>query len=58
MTLVERIDEIDKMLFDAGVLVLSAKTNQGRMAADHKITEARVKLDILRSRLPMSAWAH
>jgi hypothetical protein len=50
MTMTERIDEIDRMLFDAGVLVLSAKTNAARTAADHKITEARVQLDKLRSR--------
>lgn len=55
---IERIDEIDQALFDAGVLVLSAKTSAQRTAADHKITEARVKLQMLRSRMPMSAWAH
>ena len=51
MTLIERIDQIDKLLFDAGVLVLSAKTNAARSGADHKIIEARVQLDKLRSRL-------
>lgn len=55
---IERIDEIDQALFDAGVLVLSAKTSAQRTAADRKITEARVKLQMLRSRMPMSAWAH
>lgn len=50
MMLTERIDEIDRTLFDAGVLVLSATTNAARKAADQKITEARVQLDKLRSR--------
>lgn len=50
-TLRERADEIDTMLFDAGVLVLSAKTNAARTEADHKITEARVRLEQLRWRL-------
>lgn len=40
MTLCERIDKIDKLLFDAGVLVLAAKTNAARTLADHKIIEA------------------
>ncbi|SKU53953.1 Uncharacterised protein [Mycobacteroides abscessus subsp. bolletii] len=46
----DRIDKIDQMLFDASVLVLSAKTFAQRRAADHKITDARVELDKLRSR--------
>lgn len=48
----ERIDEIDQILFDAGVLVLSAKDGRGRTAADLKVTEARVRLQQLRDRLP------
>ncbi len=51
MTLVERIDEIDKMLFDAGILVLNATTKQLRKEADTKIIDARVQLDKLRSRV-------
>ncbi|SKY04396.1 Uncharacterised protein [Mycobacteroides abscessus subsp. massiliense] len=46
----DRIDKIDQMLFDAGVLVLSAKTFTQRRAAELKITAARIDLDILRSR--------
>lgn len=51
MTVWDCIEEIDKMLFDAGVLVLSAKTNASRQAADRKIMEARVRLESLRPRL-------
>ena len=47
MTLAERIDEIDKMLFEAGVLVLSGR----KQDADRKITDARVQLDKLRARV-------
>lgn len=47
----ERIEEVDRMLFDAGVLVLEAKTNAARAAADRKITDARVKLERLRANL-------
>lgn len=46
----DRIDLIDQMLFDAGVMVLSAKTGAQRKAADRKIMDARVELDKLRSR--------
>lgn len=46
----DHIDKIDQMLFDASVLVLSAKTVAQRRAADHKITAARVELEKLRSR--------
>lgn len=45
----DRIEEIDQLLFDAGVLVLSAKSNAARKAADDKIMEARVRLRQLRS---------
>ncbi|WP_207558343.1 hypothetical protein, partial [Mycobacteroides abscessus] len=41
----DRIDKIDQMLFDAGVMVLSAKTGAQRKAADRKIMDARVELD-------------
>lgn len=51
MTLCERIDKIDRMLFDASVLVLNATTNTKRLAADHKITDARIELEKLRSRV-------
>lgn len=50
-TLRERIEEIDKVLFDAGCLVLRATTSKDRTLADDKITEARVRLEMLRSRL-------
>ncbi|SKD59528.1 Uncharacterised protein [Mycobacteroides abscessus subsp. massiliense] len=46
----DRIDKIDQMLFDAGVMVLSAKTGAQRKAADRKIMDARVELMRLRSR--------
>ncbi|WP_157931641.1 hypothetical protein [Mycobacteroides abscessus] len=46
----DRIDKIDRMLFDAGVLVISAKTGAQRRAADNKIMDARAELDKLRSR--------
>lgn len=48
--LTDRIDKIDRMLFDAGVLVLGAKTNAARAAADSMITDIRIELDKLRSR--------
>lgn len=50
MTPKERIDHIDKLLFDASVLVLSATTAEKRTAADKKITDARIELDKLLSR--------
>jgi hypothetical protein len=46
----ERIDKIDRMLFDAGIAVLDATTKQARKDADRKIIDARVELDKLRSR--------
>lgn len=46
----DRIDKIDQMLFDAGVMVLSAKTVAQRRAADDAILDARVELMRLRSR--------
>lgn len=49
MTLTERIDHIDKMLFDAGILVLNATTKQLRKEADRKIIDARIELRKLRS---------
>lgn len=39
------------MLFDAGMMVLGAKTVAQRKAADAKIIEVRVQLDKLRSRV-------
>jgi len=47
----ERIEEIDRMLFDAGVLTLGATTKQLRKEADSKIMDARVKLEQLRKQL-------
>lgn len=44
-----RLDEIDQMLFDAGILVLNATTKQLRKEADSKIMDARVKLSQLRA---------
>lgn len=49
MTLREQIDEIDQLLFDAGVLVFAAKCNRDRKDADRKIMDARVKLQRLRA---------
>ncbi|SHQ62414.1 Uncharacterised protein [Mycobacteroides abscessus subsp. bolletii] len=46
----DRIDKIDRMLFDASVLVFSAKTDAQRRAAVNEIMDARVELDKLRSR--------
>lgn len=46
--LAEQFEEIDRMLFDAGVLVLSARSLAERRTADQKITDARVKLEQLR----------
>ncbi|WP_016895823.1 hypothetical protein [Mycobacteroides abscessus] len=46
----DRIDKIDQMLFDAGVMVLSAKTGVQRKEADRKTMDARVELNKLRSR--------
>ncbi|WP_220096601.1 hypothetical protein [Mycobacteroides abscessus] len=46
----DRIDKIDRMLFYAGVLVLSAKTVAQRRAVDDAIQDARVELMRLRLR--------
>jgi hypothetical protein len=51
MTLPERIDEIDRMLFDAGVAILHATDKKTREYADRLVTDARVQLNKLRSRL-------
>lgn len=51
MTLVERIDEIDKMLFDASVMVFGPKTNANRDAVHRTITDARVELVKLQSQV-------
>lgn len=48
----QRIEEIDRMLFDATVLALSARNQKGRRAADEKIMDARIKLEHLRQALP------
>ena len=45
------IEEIDRMLFDAGLLTLGATTKQLRKEADSKVMDARVKLEQLRKRL-------
>jgi hypothetical protein len=50
-TLRERAEAVDTLLFEAGVLILDARTVAGRHAADRKITDARVALEQLRSRL-------
>lgn len=50
MSILDRIEEIDKILFDAGVLILGAKTVKARKDADHKVMDARIKLENLRSR--------
>lgn len=50
LTVAQRIDEIDRMLFDAQNMVLAANTKAARNAADSKITDARIALDKLRSR--------
>lgn len=51
MTPAQRIDQIDRMLFDAQNMVLAANTKAARAAADSKITDARIALDKLRSRV-------
>ncbi len=50
-TFAERIDEIDRMLFEAQVRVLASPKKSDRAAADAKITEARIALDKMRSRV-------
>lgn len=47
--LCQRIDEIDRMLFDASVMALSKDV--ARADVDRKITDARIALDKLRSRV-------
>lgn len=47
----DSIEEIDKLLFDAEILVLGANTRTRREEADRKIVDARVKLQHLRDRL-------
>ncbi len=47
----EQIEEIDRMLFDAGVAVLHTKCMKDREYVDRLITDARVKLQILRTRV-------
>lgn len=45
-----RIDTIDQLLFEAGVLALSARTVAGRRETDERIMQARIELEKLRSR--------
>lgn len=47
----DQIEEIDRVLFDAGVLALSANTVAKRKAVDRKIMDARVALVKLEERL-------
>lgn len=47
----KRINEIDRMLFRAGIAVLDATTKQARKEADRQITDARVKLAQLQGHL-------
>lgn len=54
MILAERIDAIDQLLFEAGVLALSARTVAGRREADTKIMDARIELEKLRSIFALS----
>jgi hypothetical protein len=46
------IMEIDQLLFDAGVLALKSRTAADRIVTDLRISDARVKLERLRQRIP------